>query len=90
MRDPQMMRAIGNAGTVPAPQNSVATSCTSPSGQRQRVSSSSTSAQGRMYEREGFNHLEICVADAVGQRLTSKKASSVVQRIIREPRSLAL
>jgi len=30
------------------------------------------------------------VADAVGQRLTSKKVSSVVQGIIREPRSLAL
>jgi hypothetical protein len=34
-------------------------------------------------ERERFNHLEICVADAVGQRLTSKKVSSVVQGIIR-------
>ncbi|KRQ94358.1 hypothetical protein CQ10_34170 [Bradyrhizobium valentinum] len=41
-------------------------------------------------ERERFNHLEICVADAVGQRLTSKKVSSVVQGIIRGPRSLAL
>jgi hypothetical protein len=41
-------------------------------------------------DRERFNHLEICVADAVGQRLTSKKVSSVVQGIIREPRSLAL
>lgn len=41
-------------------------------------------------ERERFNYLEICVADAVGQRLTSKKVSSVVQGIIREPRSLAL
>jgi hypothetical protein len=34
-------------------------------------------------ERERFNHLEICVADAVGQRLISKKVSSVVQGIIR-------
>ena len=32
--------------------------------------------------RERFNHLEICVADAVGQRPTSREISWVVQGII--------
>jgi hypothetical protein len=124
---------------VTPPQNSVATWCISPSGQWQRLSSRSISAQGRIAggmetfvppwskvaagfadmtlgsdltrpgrvctgftskclstppgnksswrsriafpQRERFNHLEICAADAFGQRAMSRKVSSVVQGI---------